>query len=52
MEFSRNEEVPKLVSVHEIVHKENNRDKLLKQARTQANHHTHQIHQTHQSRKV
>lgn len=42
MEFSRNEEVPKLVSVHEVVQKENNRNKLLQQARTQA---------THQSRK-
>lgn len=49
MEFSRNEEVPKLVSVYDVIQKENNRDKLLKQARTQANHHTHQ---THQSRKV
>jgi chromosome segregation ATPase len=38
MEFSRNEEVPKLVSVHEGVQKENNREKLLKQARTLAAH--------------
>lgn len=36
MEFSRNEEVPQLVSVHEIAQKENNRLKLLQQARYQA----------------
>lgn len=36
MEFSRNEEVPELVSVHEVAQKENNRLKLLQQARYQA----------------
>jgi len=36
MEFSRNEEVPQLVSVHEVAQKENNRLKLLQQARYQA----------------
>jgi hypothetical protein len=35
MEFSRNEEVPQLISVHEIAQKENNRLKLLQQARYQ-----------------